>query len=104
MLTWSIEWHINVRDDARVHVAALLDPSVGSQRLFPFATPFNWTDMIGILRKLRPGNEKIPNPPPNEGRDTVEIKPRKKAEDLMISFFGVPGYVGLEESIATGLL
>ncbi|KIW66543.1 hypothetical protein PV04_05867 [Phialophora macrospora] len=59
--------------------------------------------MIGILRKLRPGNEKIPNPSPKEGRDTMEIKPRKQAEDLMKSFFGVPGYIGLEESIAAGL-
>ncbi|OQU99116.1 hypothetical protein CLAIMM_04798 [Cladophialophora immunda] len=44
------QWYINVRDDARVHVAALLDPTVQSQRLFPFAAPFNWTDMIDLLR------------------------------------------------------
>ncbi|KAH0843828.1 Aldehyde reductase 2 [Fonsecaea pedrosoi] len=97
------QWHINVRDDARVHVAALLDPSVNCQRLFPFATPFNWTDIIGLLRRLRPENDRIPPPPPNEGRDTMEIKLRGKAEELIQSFFGVDGYVGLEESVAAGL-
>ncbi|KEF51065.1 uncharacterized protein A1O9_12881 [Exophiala aquamarina CBS 119918] len=97
------QWHINVRDDARVHIAALLDPAVQSQRLFPFAAPFNWTDMIALLRKLRPNNDRIPPPPINEGRDMMEIKLRGRSEDLLKSFFGVSGYVGLEESVASGL-
>lgn len=59
--------------------------------------------MIILLRKLRPDNKNIPEPPPNEGRDTMEVKHREEAEDLIKSFFGVPCYAGLEESVAAGL-
>ncbi|KIW73874.1 hypothetical protein PV04_01957 [Phialophora macrospora] len=97
------QYFIDVHDDARVHVAALLDPTVQNERLFAFAQAFNWTDIIGILTKLRPGNQQIPKPPPNEGRDLSDVKGRKRAEDLIKSFFGVSGWTGLEESIAAGI-
>ncbi|RFU35043.1 hypothetical protein B7463_g1306, partial [Scytalidium lignicola] len=96
------QWFVNVRDDARLHVAALLDPKVQSQRLFAFAEPQNWTDVLRILRKLRPENTLIPSDPENEGRDLSEVPPSKKAEQLLKSFFG-KGWTGLEESIADGI-
>lgn len=95
-----------MRDDARVHVAALLDPSVSSQRLFPHATPFTWTEMTALLQKLRPHNDQIPDPagvPNGALRDNMIIPPREKTEALIKSFFGVPGYVGLEESVEAGI-
>ncbi|OAL26440.1 hypothetical protein AYO20_10108 [Fonsecaea nubica] len=98
------QWYVNVRDDARVHVAALLDPKVENERLFAFAGPFNWTDVINILTKLRPDNDKIPNPPPNNGRPLTDIKGRKRAEDLIKSFFGVAGWTSLEDSLAAGIV
>ncbi|OAP58308.1 hypothetical protein AYL99_07398 [Fonsecaea erecta] len=97
------QWYVDVRDDARVHVAALLDPEVQNERLFAFAGPYNWTDIINILNKLRPENNKIPKAPPNEGRDLTDIKGSKRAEDLIKSFFGVPGWTSLEDSIAAGI-
>lgn len=59
--------------------------------------------MIDLLRKLRPDNDKTPDPPLNEGQDTMEIKPRGKAEELIKAFFGVSGFVDFEESVAAGL-
>lgn len=35
-----IEYHVDVRDNARVHVSALINPSVENERLFTFAEPF----------------------------------------------------------------
>jgi hypothetical protein len=98
-----LEYFIDVHDDARVHVAALLDPTVQNERLFAFAQAFNWTDIIGILTKLRPDNQRIPQPQPNEGRDLSDVKGRKRAEDLIKSFFGVSGWTSLEDSIAAGI-
>ncbi|KIW16465.1 hypothetical protein PV08_06519 [Exophiala spinifera] len=97
------QWFIDVVDDARLHVAALLDPKVQSQRIFAFAEPYNYTDVLTILRKLRPNNTKLPSPPENEGRDLTIIKPRAKAEQLLKDFFNVPGWTKLEDSLAAGI-
>lgn len=56
--------------------------------------------MIEILHKLRPNNKKIPKAPENEGRDLTDVKPSKKAEQIIKDFFGVPGWISLEDSLA----
>jgi hypothetical protein len=98
------EWFVNVEDCARLHVVALLHPEVRSERLFAFASAFNWTDVVGILRKLRPDNRLIPDPPTNEARDLSEIVLAPRAEELIKSFFGRPGWVGLEQSLADSIV
>jgi hypothetical protein len=98
-----IEWFVDVEDDARIHVAALLDPTINLERIFAFASPQNWTDVIGILRKLRPDNKLIPDPPKDEGRDLTEVIPSRRAEELLRSFFGKEGWTSLEDSIAAGI-
>ena len=99
----SPEYFIDVRDVARLHVAALLDPSVNNERIFGLAHTFNWTEVYGVLRKLRPNNKKIPQDPENEGQDITVVKPRDRAEGLLKSFFGRPGWTTLEESIKAGI-
>ena len=74
-----------------------------SERIFAFAYPQNWTDVMALLRKLRPNNDQIPDPPVNEGHDLSEVKPSKRAEELLKSFFGLPGWTSLEDSIAVGI-
>lgn len=91
--------HINVVDVARVHVIGLLHPEVKSERLFASELAFTWTELIGILHKLRPDNTVIPSPPEKDIRDFSDIAPAKRAENLLKAFFGQPGWVGLEESI-----
>ena len=44
---------MDIRDNARLHVAALLDATVQSERIFAFAEKFNWNVLVLILRKLR---------------------------------------------------
>ncbi|KAK2732346.1 hypothetical protein FQN55_004250 [Onygenales sp. PD_40] len=97
------QYYVNVIDNARLHVIGLLNPTVTSERIFAFAAPQNWTDLIAILRKLRPENKNIPDPPVDEGRDYSEIKPLKRAEGLLCEFFGVEGWIGYEESLAAGI-
>ncbi|PLB54020.1 cinnamoyl-CoA reductase [Aspergillus steynii IBT 23096] len=97
------QWYINVEDTARLHVAALLSPEFKNERIFAFAAPFTWTEIIGILRKLRPDNTLIPDAPENEGRDISEVVLAPRAEQLLKDFFGRPGWVSLEQSILEGL-
>lgn len=89
---------------ARIHAIGLLDPDIVSQRLFAFAGTFNWTEIISILHKLRPDNNRLPTPPENEGRNLSVIKPAKRAEDLLKSWFDRPGWVSLEETLKDALM
>ncbi|PYH42259.1 aldehyde reductase II, partial [Aspergillus saccharolyticus JOP 1030-1] len=97
------QWYVNVEDTAKLHVAALLSPFVTNERIFAFASEFNWTDVVRILRQLRPGNALIPDPPVNEGRDSSEIALSRRAKELLHDFYGQPGWIGLEETIAAGI-
>ncbi|KAJ5371652.1 NAD-dependent epimerase/dehydratase [Penicillium concentricum] len=97
------QYFCDVIDIARLHAAALLDPNTVSRRLFGFAAPVNLTDMISVVRKLRPDNTLIPDTPVDEGRDLSEIIPAKEAERLLREFCGREGWTSLENSIARGI-
>ncbi|KAE8159631.1 hypothetical protein BDV40DRAFT_233811 [Aspergillus tamarii] len=98
----SPQWFVDVEDTARLHVAALLDGRVKSERLFAFATPYNWTDVVDILRKVFPLNSSIPQPLENEPRDLSLVGPSVRAESLIKEFWGRDGWTGLGESILGG--
>ncbi|KAE8319169.1 hypothetical protein BDV41DRAFT_521331 [Aspergillus transmontanensis] len=98
----SPQWFVDVEDTARLHVAAVLDGRVKSERLFAFATPYNWTDIVDILRKAFPLNSSIPQPPENEPRDLSQVGPSVRAESLIKGFWGRDGWTSLEESILGG--
>lgn len=103
ILTGCSEWFVDVNDCARLHVAALLDKSIDNQRIFAFAESVNWTDIVTILREIRPQNEKIPDPPVHEGRDLSQADVRHKAENILQSYWGIEGWTGLRESITAGV-
>lgn len=102
LLTSTEEWYVDVRDTARLHVVALLEPTVENERIFAFASPHNLTDVIRILRKHRP-QSRIPHPPIGEARDLSDVKPSMRAEKLLRDFFGQSGWISLEKSLVDGI-
>lgn len=46
--------YANVRDVALLHVAAVLDPEVSHRRIHAWAQPFNWNDILAIMRESCP--------------------------------------------------
>ncbi|KIH93809.1 cinnamoyl-CoA reductase [Sporothrix brasiliensis 5110] len=96
------QYYVHVRDCARLHTVALLDSAIKNERIFAFAYEFNWTDVIRILRTLRP-NKTFQDPPKNEGRDYTVVTGRERAESLLKSFFGQDGWVDLETGLAEGI-
>ena len=48
------QWVVDVRDTARIHIAALLNPDVADERILAVAYPYNWNDVLATLRKLFP--------------------------------------------------
>jgi hypothetical protein len=92
-----------VRDTARLHIAALLDPAIKDERIFGFVNEFNWTDVVGLLRKLRPNNKSIPDPPSDEWRDKTVVKPKARAEEILRSFWNLD-WTKLETSLKDAIV
>ncbi|QKX61985.1 uncharacterized protein TRUGW13939_09141 [Talaromyces rugulosus] len=96
------QYYIDVRDCARLHVAALLDTSIKDERIFGFVHEFNWTDVITLLRALRPDNKLIPDPPTNERRDRSLVKSKVRAEQIL-HFFSGRAWTGFNASVEAGI-
>lgn len=94
---------MSVKDAAYLHIAALLHPDIKSERIFAMAAPFNWTEVVEIIRKIQPDNHKIPSPPADEGRCLHEFVEAGRGEKLLQGFCGQPGWTSLEDCLVAGL-
>lgn len=91
------DYYVDVRDTAKLHLAAAVFPHIKDRRIFAFAGHFNWDLILEILRKNQP-DKAFPSNFSN-GIDPNEIQPRIKAEKLLRDSER-PGWIGLEESIS----
>lgn len=89
------QWFVDVRDTARLHVIALIDPACNGERIFAFTAPFTWSDVLAELRKLFP--DKTFPEDQDKGKDLSQI-PNQEAEELLRKHYG-RGFFSLEESI-----
>lgn len=87
---------VDVQDDACIHVAALIYSDVQNERLYAFASPYNWNDILRVLRKLYP-DRKFIDDLPNVGEDK-SIVSNERAEELLKRYSG-SGWKTLEESV-----
>lgn len=91
------EYAIDVQDAGLLHVAAAILPDVKSERIFGFAEPFCWDDVLEILRKQCPNRTfqenfaGVPFP-------AIVIKPRDRAEELL-KRLGKPGWTSLTDMV-----
>ncbi|KAG5300569.1 aldehyde reductase II [Histoplasma ohiense] len=90
------QYYVNVRDNALVHVAALIYEDVRAERLFAFAQPYNWNDVLAAMRKLYPDRQFIDDLP-GLGRDLSKVT-NQGAEDLLKRISG-RGWTGFEQTI-----
>ena len=90
------QYYVNVQDNARVHVAALIFPDVKSERLFTFAYPFTWNDLLAVYRKLHPEREFFDDIP-DLGKDLSKVA-NERAEELL-KRMGRLGWASLEVSV-----
>lgn len=104
LITWPLEWFVDVEDVARLFTISLLDSAVSSERIFAFGESKNWTDIINILRELQPKNSLIPAPSDKEGRDLAQILPRQRAIKLLQTFYGQTEMTSIATSIAKGIM
>ncbi|KAK6832041.1 hypothetical protein P875_00108749 [Aspergillus parasiticus SU-1] len=77
--------------------------SVQSERIFAFAQQMNWFDAVWILRQLRPKNTLIPDVPGEDIRDRTDVLPRRRSEELLRTFYGLPGCTSIRDSLEKGI-
>ncbi|KAI2472615.1 NAD(P)-binding protein [Annulohypoxylon bovei var. microspora] len=90
------QYYVDVRDNAALHVAALVYPDVRGERLFAFSRPINLNDILKTLKKVYPERkfaEEEPNPATERSTVTNE-----RAEELLKRFIG-HGWTSFEDSI-----
>lgn len=91
------QYYVNVQDNARIHVGALMLPSVKDTRLFAFAYPFNWNTILAILRELYP-DRSFMDDLPGLGQDLSKVA-NAKAKEILVHF-GRPSWASLKDSVA----
>ncbi len=92
----SPEHFIDVRDDAKLHVIALVHPDVQGRRLLGMVAPALISRIVGTLRELYP--ERKFEDFEDDGTDEITNAEKRKVEDLLREAYG-HGYTGLEDSI-----
>jgi nucleoside-diphosphate-sugar epimerase len=90
------QYFIDVVDNAKLHVAALIHPSAENERLFGYAEPWNWNDVLQIFREMFP--EKTFVEDMDLGRDISTVD-NGRALQLLKEVYGMDGWTGLEESV-----
>jgi nucleoside-diphosphate-sugar epimerase len=91
------DYFIDVRDTAKLHIAALVDPDTSSERLWGFAERFNWNTILAIFRKLWP-ERKFVEDLPGQGWDETTISTESALKTLK-TVYGQEGWTTLERSI-----
>ncbi|EKG20396.1 hypothetical protein MPH_02322 [Macrophomina phaseolina MS6] len=94
-------FYVSGEDVGLIHVAALVHPDVGNERIFAYAGPYSWNDWLKTFRELCPG-KKFPDDAPGLDYAMSKIEGRERAERLLIDM-GKPGFMGLEETVKANI-
>jgi hypothetical protein len=97
MNTFPPQHMINVVDDARLHLIAAIDRTVVNERIFAFAYPYNWNDVLEIFRELWPNKTFMSNDPAL-GRDLSKVD-NALGVGLLKKWYGQDSYTDLKESV-----
>lgn len=80
-----------------------MDASLKDERIFAFNVPFNWTDVINIIKELRPDAKDVAEAPKDEVRDLSKV-PNELGAELLRKWYGQEnGYKPLKQSIEENL-
>lgn len=95
---------IDVVDNAHLQIfTAVLDGSLGNNRIFAFNNVFDWTDIITAIKQIRPSASTVATPPGNEARDLSEV-PNGQGAELLKRWYGQnTGYKPIIQTIEENL-
>lgn len=93
--------HIDVKDVALLHVAAVLDPEVKNARLQAWAEYCDWNDVLAIVRRLYPQRTFVNDiPTPIALSMTTDLS---QPLALLKKWGNQDGWKSLEETVADNM-
>ncbi|RSL70394.1 hypothetical protein CEP51_012199 [Fusarium floridanum] len=94
-------WYIDVEDTALLHIAALTQEDVKSERLLGFAGPFNFNSWLAMFRQLDP-LKPWPADDPSQEYNLCKVDTGREVE--LLKRFGRSGWTSFHESVRKNCL
>ncbi|RMJ20223.1 hypothetical protein CDV36_000102 [Fusarium kuroshium] len=94
-------WYIDVEDTALLHIAALTQEDVKSERLLGFAGPFNFNSWLDVFRQLDP-SKPWPDDDPSQEHNLCKVDTGREVE--LLKRFGQSGWTSFYESVRKNCL
>lgn len=95
-------WMIDVSDDAKIHLGALIDGTVSNQRVFAYAHRFHWNDLLEAVKEARPDATTPPEPLDDGLEDLTEVD-NGAALGLLKKWWKQDGFRSFEDSVRENL-
>ncbi|KAK4548843.1 hypothetical protein LTR36_008616 [Oleoguttula mirabilis] len=98
MRSFTPQYMVDVKDTARLHVAALMFEDVRGERLFAFAEPFNYKKLISCMSKVAPnGRHELPDGIEDAAEDVSTVANGRSVE--LLRRLGRQGWTPMEQSV-----
>ncbi|KAL9091224.1 MAG: hypothetical protein Q9159_001519 [Coniocarpon cinnabarinum] len=91
------QYFIDVKDDARLHVAGLTHGDVVNERIFGFAEPWSYQKWVDTWTKIDPSRAGTFPPALNQDQDLSTYPPTKRSVELLRRL-GQDGWTSMEDS------
>jgi nucleoside-diphosphate-sugar epimerase len=91
------QYFIDVRDTAKLHIAALVDTKTSNERLWGFAEPYSWNSVLAVFRKLWPQKNFIKELPDLSWDES--IAPTDSALEALKDVYGQDRWITLETAL-----
>jgi len=92
----SPQYFVDVIDDAKLHLGALIHPEVKGERVWGAAEPYNWNQVLGIVKELFPG-KKVSDGGADQGADLGTVPQERSV--WLLNELGQNGWTSLRESL-----
>jgi len=97
MRSFAAQYMVDVKDTARLHVAALMFDDVQNERLFAFAEPFNVNKLLRCIRAVAPRDKQLPEEIENAAEDISSVDTKRSVE--LLRRMGRQGWTSMEQSV-----
>lgn len=96
------QWYVDVEDTALLHVAALCIDEVRGERLFAFAGPFGWRDVLEIMHRRYPQRQGMVKDFHEPAVDIGTVENTRSVQ--LLKMMGKPnGFSTLEETVVKNM-
>lgn len=95
-----LAFFVDVKDVALVHIAALLDSDVNSQRIQTWGRALSWNSVLKVLRDVRPQKEWLAD---LENPDRLTVTADQTTSETLLKKFGNGDWAPLEQTLTENL-